>query len=188
MSDIGNYAMATPLLILDRDGVINEDSDDFIKSPDEWVPIPGSLEAIARANRAGYRVAVVTNQSGIARGKLGLADLQRIHEKMGRQLEAVGGKLEAIVFCPHAPEDHCDCRKPRPGMFHEIASRLGASLTDVPVVGDRWADIEAARTIGATPILVRTGKGQRTMDNGHDLTDVAVYQDLSTFIDHLLTP
>jgi len=176
-----------PLLILDRDGVINEDSDDFIKSPDEWAPIPGSLEAIARANRAGYRVAVVTNQSGIARRKLTIADLHRIHEKMRQQLEAVGGKVEAIAFCPHAPEDHCGCRKPRPGMFYDIASRLHTTLCEIPVVGDRFADIEAARCIGATPILVRTGKGQKTLEEGHNLTGIAVYQDLSRFIDQLLT-
>jgi D-glycero-D-manno-heptose 1,7-bisphosphate phosphatase len=124
------------LVILDRDGVINEDSDDFIKSPDEWQPIPGSLEAITRLNQANYRVVIATNQSGLARGLFTPDDLNQIHQKMLHQLENVGGIIDAIFFCPHAPNQDCKCRKPRPGLFYDLANRLSISLTNVPVVGD----------------------------------------------------
>ena len=148
------------LVIVDRDGVINEDSDAYIKSPAEWIPIPGSLEAIARLNDAGFRVVVATNQSGVGRGLFSMAELDAIHQKLHSALGRLGGQLDGIYFCPHTPDDHCGCRKPQPGLLLEIAARHGTDLADVPVIGDTLRDLEAARAVGATPILVRTGKGR----------------------------
>jgi len=173
------------LIILDRDGVINHDSDDFIKSPAEWEPIEDSLEAIARLNHAGYRVVVITNQSGIARGLLDVDTLTRIHSKMRRMLAQVGGKIESILYCPHGPDDECDCRKPKEGAFSELASRLRIDLTNIPAVGDSLRDLQAAKTAGAKPILVRTGKGERTLAQGVP-EDVAIYDDLASVVDSLL--
>lgn len=174
------------LIILDRDGVINQDSDEYIKSPDEWVPISGSLEAIARLNRADYRVVVASNQSGLARGYFDLDTLSQIHEKMYRMLASHGGRIDAVFFCPHGPEDSCACRKPQPGLLEEISSRLRVSLDGVPAVGDSLRDIEAARAVGAKPILVRTGKGERTLAKGDGLDDVPVYEDLAAYVAALL--
>ena len=174
------------LVILDRDGVINEDSDEYIKSPEECTPIPGSLEAIARLNQAGYRVVVATNQSGIARGLFDLDTLHRIHDKLHRRLAVVGGEIEAILFCPHGPEDACGCRKPEPGLLKELAARLQVSLEGVPAVGASLRDLQAARAVGALPILVRTGKGERTLAKGEGLDGVRVYADLSAVVDALL--
>jgi D-glycero-D-manno-heptose 1,7-bisphosphate phosphatase len=173
------------LIILDRDGVINHDSDDFIKSPAEWQPIEGSLEAIARLNYAGYRVIIITNQSGIARGLFDVETLNHIHSKMRRMLAQVGGKIEAILFCPHGPKDQCLCRKPQDGSFSELASRLRITLESVPAVGDSLRDIMAAQAAGATPILVRTGKGEKMLAKGIP-EGVAVYDDLATVVDALL--
>lgn len=175
------------LVILDRDGVINEDSDDYIKSPDEWIPISGSLEAIARLNRADYRVVVATNQSGIARGYFDLDTLSQIHEKMYRMLASHGGRIDAVFFCPHAPEDACSCRKPQPGLLQEISSRLRVPLGAVPAVGDSLRDLQAARAVGATPILVRTGKGERTLESGEELEDAPVYDNLAACVAALLS-
>jgi len=174
------------LIILDRDGVINEDSDAYIKSPDEFVPIPGSIEAIARLSQAGWRIAVATNQSGVARGYYDLAMLQRIHDKLHRLLAAQGGQVEAIFFCPHGPEDNCDCRKPKPGLFREIEQRLQVSLQGVPAIGDSLRDLQAAQAVGASPILVRTGKGERTLAKGQGLAGIPVYADLFAAVDDLL--
>ncbi|MGE0080325.1 MAG: D-glycero-beta-D-manno-heptose 1,7-bisphosphate 7-phosphatase [Thiohalomonadaceae bacterium] len=174
------------LVILDRDGVINEDSDEYIKSVDEFRFIPGSLEAIARLNQAGYRVAVATNQSGLSRGYFDLDTLNSMHGKLRRALAAVGGHIEMIAFCPHGPEDGCNCRKPLPGLLHEIGERLGQSLAGVPAIGDSLRDIEAARCVGASPILVRTGKGERTLAKNAGLEGVPVYRDLSEAVDALL--
>ncbi len=175
------------LIILDRDGVINEDSDDYIKSPDEWVPIPGSIQAIARLNHAGYRVIVVTNQSGVGRGLFDIDVLGKIHEKMCKSLEEAGASIEAIFYCPHTPDDGCNCRKPKPGMFLDIEKRLGKNLNDVYAVGDSMRDIEAAQSAGASPVLVRTGKGMRTLQTVDDRLDrVPTYDDLFTFVDALL--
>ncbi len=174
------------LIILDRDGVINHDSDDFIKSPEEWHPIPGSLEAIARLNQAGYRVVIATNQSGVGRGLFDIETLHRIHEKLRCQLAAVGGSVDAIFFCPHRPEDDCSCRKPKPGLLVDIATRLQVLLSGVPAVGDSLRDVQAARAVGAQPILVKTGKGQQTVDGQKDLRDVPVYQDLAATVEALL--
>ena len=175
------------LIILDRDGVINHDSDDFIKSPTEWEPIEGSLDAIARLNYAGYRVVVITNQSGIARGLFDVETLSRIHSKMRRMLAQVGGKIEAILFCPHGPGDECTCRKPQDGSFSELAHRLRINLAGVPAIGDSLRDIQAAQSAGATPILVRTGKGELTIKQGIP-ENVAIYDDLATAVTALLEP
>lgn len=175
-----------PYLILDRDGVINHDSDDYIKSPDEWRSIPGSLNAIARANRAGYRVIVVTNQSGLARGYFDINTLNAIHKKMHQKLAKLGGRIEAVIFCPHGPDDGCSCRKPRAGMLEEIRDRLKLSMDQIWVVGDSYSDIEAARTVGAIPILVRTGKGERTLVADNDLMDVQIFNNLEECINKLL--
>lgn len=174
------------LIILDRDGVINEDSDAYIKSPAEWVPLPGSLEAIARLHHAGWRVVLASNQSGLARGLFDLDALLRIHEKMHRALAQFGGVIDAIFFCPHGPEDNCRCRKPKPGLFEDIAARLHVDLQGVPAVGDSRRDIEAARASGATPMLVRTGKGRAVNTQDTALADVAVYDDLAAAVDALL--
>lgn len=174
------------LIILDRDGVINYDSDDYIKSVDEFVPIPGSLEAIARLNRAGYHVYVATNQSGIARGYYDETTLQKMHDKLARLLDEQGGHVDGIFYCPHGPDDGCDCRKPLPGLLQRIEHVTGTSLRGVPVVGDSLRDIESARAVGATPYLVTTGKGQRTLDRGEGLEGVPVYTDLAGFVDDFL--
>jgi len=171
------------LVILDRDGVINRESADFIKSPDEWLPIDGSLDAIARLNRAGLRVLVATNQSGLARGLFDIEALNRIHEKMHLELAELGGVIEAVFFCPCLPDDDCECYKPQPGMLTAIAERLRVSLDEVPVVGDALRDIEAARSAGARPVLVRTGKGEQTVSAAVGLKNVAVYDDLAAFAD-----
>jgi len=174
------------LVILDRDGVINYDSELYVKSPAEWIPIPGSLNAIARLNGAGFRVIVASNQSGLARGLLTVDDLCRIHEKMYQQLAWAGGYIDAVFFCPHGPDDGCICRKPRPGLLLEIAQRLHCGLEGVPVVGDALRDIQAARAVGARSILVRTGKGQDTVDQGVGLEGVAVFDDLAGVADALI--
>lgn len=175
------------LIILDRDGVINHDSADFIKSPAEWIPIDGSLEAIARLNYAGYRVIVISNQSGIARGLFDVETLNHIHSKMRRMLAQVGGKIEAIFFCPHGPKDQCLCRKPQDGLFSELSQRLRITLKDVPAVGDSLRDLQAAQSAGATPILVRTGKGKKTLEKAIP-DDVVVYNDLAAVVNVLLDP
>jgi D-glycero-D-manno-heptose 1,7-bisphosphate phosphatase len=174
------------LIILDRDGVINQDSDDYIKSPEEFIPIPGSLEAIAQLNHAGYTVMVATNQSGISRGYYDIDTLNRMHEKLKRLLNNFGGHIDGIFFCPHGPDDHCDCRKPKTGLYKEIAQRAGVSLEGVPVVGDSLRDIQSAQAVGARPILVKTGKGERTLAKGEGLDNVPVYADLSECVDSLL--
>ena len=175
------------LIILDRDGVINQDSKDFIKSPDEWVPIPGSLEAIAKLYHSGYRVFVASNQSGLGRGLFDIETLNAIHEKMLDELHKQGGRIEAILFCPHTPERHCDCRKPRPRLYQEIGRRTNQSLQDVPVIGDSMRDLEAAVSVGAKPILVRTGKGEQTLLQYADfLSGIACYHDLAQAVDYLI--
>lgn len=180
------------LVILDRDGVINQDSDDFIRSPEEWLPIPGSLEAIARLCRAEYRVVVVTNQSGLARGYYDMETLSTIHARMLQLLGEKGGKIEGIFFCPHGPDEGCHCRKPAPGLFEELAMRAGEDLRGVPAVGDSLRDLVAAARVGALPVLVKTGKGRDTLKRlGEDpdlrqLPHIPVYKDLAAFVDELL--
>ncbi|MFA5631960.1 MAG: D-glycero-beta-D-manno-heptose 1,7-bisphosphate 7-phosphatase [Porticoccaceae bacterium] len=150
------------LVILDRDGVINQDSDDYIKSEEEWIPLPGSIEAIARLCRAGFKVAVATNQSGLGRGYFSIADLDAMHAKLRRLVAEAGGQIDSIHFCPHKPEDGCSCRKPKPELLDAISSELGVGLEGTPLVGDSLRDLEAGLARGCTPILVRTGKGRAT--------------------------
>lgn len=174
------------LVILDRDGVINEDSDDYIKSAEEWVPIPGSLEAIARLNHAAIIVAVATNQSGVGRGLFTLDELNQIHAKLQRALARVGGHVDAIFFCPHAPDAGCQCRKPAPGLLHAISQRFAIPLNEVPVIGDSLRDLEAALATDALPVLVRTGKGAQTLENDPQLARYPLFDDLATAVDGLL--
>ena len=150
------------LIILDRDGVINFDSENYIKSPEEWQPIPGSLEAIARLGRANFQVVLATNQAGIGRGLFDVDTLNRIHQKMIAQVQEKGGKIDAIFFCPPTPEDHCICRKPKPGLLLEASKRLRLPLLGIPFVGDSDSDVEAALAVGAQPVLVNSGNGRAT--------------------------
>jgi len=174
--------MPMKLIILDRDGVINYDSEQFIKSPDEWKPIPGSLEAIARLNQWGWRVVVASNQSGVGRGLFGMDTLNAINEKMVKSLTQVGGRLDAIFFCPHAADSTCNCRKPKPGMFLQIAERFNASLERVPVVGDSLRDLQAGVAVGCKPYLVLTGKGQKTRDDPALPEGTLIYPDLAAVV------
>jgi D-glycero-D-manno-heptose 1,7-bisphosphate phosphatase len=167
------------LVILDRDGVINYDSDVYIKNPNEWKPIPGSLEAIVKLNQAGYRVVLATNQSGIGRGLFEMATLNAIHDRLLRALAQLGGRIDAIFFCPHAQEDGCACRKPKPGLFEEIRLRLNIGLEGVPSVGDALRDLQAAAAVGAQPMLVLTGKGRRTAREGGLPPGTQTYPDLA---------
>ena len=166
------------LVILDRDGTINHDSPQYIKSPAEWKPIPGSLEAIARLTQGGWRVVVATNQSGIARGLFDMAALNAIHAEMHRAVGLAGGRIDAIFFCPHAADSGCECRKPKPGLLREIASRMDVELAEVPMVGDSLRDLEAAAAAGAKPYLVLTGKGKKTRDAGGLPPGTQVFADL----------
>jgi D-glycero-D-manno-heptose 1,7-bisphosphate phosphatase len=176
------------LIVLDRDGVINQDSDAYIKSVEEWQPIPGSLEAIAKLYHAGYRIVIATNQSGLARGLFDIEDLNAMHRKLRWNLGRLGGQIEAVFFCPHAPDAGCRCRKPATGMIEDIGHRLQTSLTDVPFVGDSFKDIQAARAVGASPILVLTGKGQTTLDSHRaELDDVAIHADLAAAAEAILS-
>ncbi len=176
------------LIILDRDGVINEDSDDYIKSVEEWIPIPGSIEAIARLSKAGYIVTVATNQSGIGRKLLDEYELADIHQSMCDRVEEAGGCINGVFFCPHRPDEGCTCRKPGIGLFTQIECEFGISVKNVPFVGDSLTDIAAARMAGCTPVLVRTGKGVRTLLEAkpNELAEVCAHQDLSSFVDSLL--
>jgi D-glycero-D-manno-heptose 1,7-bisphosphate phosphatase len=169
------------LIILDRDGVVNHDSPHYIKSLWEWRPIPGSLEAIARLNQAGYRVVIATNQSGIARGLFNAHAMEAIHRKMNALLVPLGGRIAAFYVCPHGPDDGCVCRKPRAGLFEQIAKAEGANLKDALAVGDSLRDIEAALAAGAKPVLVRTGKGVETLASGRLPRGVPVFDDLAAF-------
>jgi len=169
------------LIVLDRDGVINHDSDRFIKTPEEWRAIPGSLEAIAWLNQRGYRIVVATNQSGIGRGLLDIAAFNAINDKMSRQLAQVGGRIDAIFFCPHAADAHCECRKPKPGMLREIARRFSSDLKGIPVVGDSLRDLQSAQEVGAQPVLVTTGKGKGTLKEGGLPPGTITHEDLAAF-------
>lgn len=172
-------------IILDRDGVINVDSDQFIKSPDEWKPIPGSLEAIARLNQYGWRVVVASNQSGIGRGLFGMDMLSAINDKMVRCLAQAGGRLDAIFFCPHAADSTCDCRKPKPGLFLQIAERFNLDLHGVPCVGDSLRDLQAGVAVGCQPYLVLTGKGELTAANPALPEGTKIFPDLEAVVAEL---
>ncbi len=182
---------STRIVVVGRDGVINRDSEDCIRSPAEWQPLPGSLEAIARLCHADYRVVVMTNQPGIAGGRLTLNALNRIHQKMLGQLHALGGEIDAIFFCPHGPGDGCQCRKPLPGLFLDLQQRLKCNLNGVDAVGDSLQDLQAARAAQANPVLVRTGKGLATeaaLASGADADEfggVAIHDDLAGYVESL---
>ena len=179
------------LVILDRDGTINHEREDYIKSPEEWVPLPGALEAIARLNHAGWHVVVATNQSGIGRGLFDMVALNAMHAKMNQMLAKVGGRVEAVCFCPHTPEDHCTCRKPMPGLFQMIGQRFGRSLDGVPMVGDLPRDVLAAQSVGCEPHLVRTGQAA-TMPEAElqalrqQVSGLTIHPNLSAFADYLI--
>lgn len=177
-----------PLIILDRDGVINEDSDAYVKSVDEWIPIPGSIEAIGRLCRAGYRVAVATNQSGIGRGYYDLVTLQAMHDRMLSLVRAAGGDIEAICYCPHITEDGCNCRKPLPGLLLQIQEQLQMPVEGAYMVGDSIRDLEAGQAVGCRLVLVRTGKGEKSCQKlaASGLGNVSIYANLAEFVDHLL--
>src|SRR5450631_1623901 len=174
------------LIILDRDGVINHDSAEYIKSPDEWKPIPCSLEAIARLNQDGYHVVVATNQSGIGRGLFEVATLNAIHDKMHKALGHVGGRIDAVFFCPHAQDAGCNCRKPKPGLLEDIAHRFNTELTGVPVIGDSLRDLQAAAAVDAQAILVLTGKGRQTAAEGGLPAGTVTFADLDEAVKSIL--
>jgi D-glycero-D-manno-heptose 1,7-bisphosphate phosphatase len=186
------------LVILDRDGTINVDSDAFIKTPEEWQPLPGALEAIARMNHAGWHVAVASNQSGLGRGLFDVASLNAIHARMHKMLSALGGRIDAVFYCPHSPDDHCQCRKPLPGLFEQIGERFGVDLRTAPVVGDTPRDLQAGAAVGCPPHLVLTGKAEALRATLPALQGTPVlpadyppgtrvHRDLAAFADWLLT-
>ena len=175
------------LVILDRDGVINRESDDFIKSVDEWIPLPGSLEAMARLTKAGYTVVVASNQSGIGRGLFTAKTLEDIHAHMKAEVEKLGGRIDSIFYCPHKPEDNCDCRKPKPGLFHRIMAYYAVPLHRVPMVGDAVRDLEAAQAVRGRPILVKTGRGEEALKElGDKAKAVEVFPNLGSVVTKLL--
>ena len=173
------------LIILDRDGVINEDSDDYIKSPDEWIPIAGSLEALGKLSQNGFKVIIITNQSGIGRKIFSIEMLNAIHKKMSINLAQYGGVIDGIFFCPCAPEENCNCRKPKSGLYNEVSDRLQISLENVFCVGDKITDIQAAQNAGAKPILVKTGKENN--DSGNIPKNIPIYDDLLSFVNKIIT-
>ena len=177
------------LVILDRDGTINSDSDDFVKTPEEWMPLPGALEAIARLNHAGWHVVIASNQSGLGRGLFDVASLNAMHAKMHKMLAAVGGRIDAVFFCPHSPEESCNCRKPLPGLFEQVGARFGVSLLGVPTAGDSTRDLQAGAAAGCEPHLVLTGKSAAYRMGGQPdglPAGTVLHQDLSAFVDFLL--
>jgi D-glycero-D-manno-heptose 1,7-bisphosphate phosphatase len=179
------------LIILDRDGTINEDRDDYVKSPAEWVPIAGSLEAIARLNHAGWHTVIATNQAGLARGLFDMATLNAIHARMNRELAAFGGRIDAVFFCPHKPDDGCSCRKPLPGLLTTIGERYGVDLRETYMIGDSLRDLRAGVAVGCAPHLVRTGKGARLDDKAlgalaAEIPHAVVHADLAAFAQQLV--
>lgn len=188
---MGDRSNPIKLVVLDRDGTINEDRDDYVKSADEWVPIPGALEAVARLHQAGWHVVVATNQSGLGRGLFDMYTLNEMHAKMNALLAPLGGRIDAVFFCPHAPEDQCRCRKPLPGLFEAIGARFGVEMAGVPAVGDTLRDLQAASAVGCAPHLVRTGKAAALDAAGlqamrDKIPGLAVHADLAAFVDTLL--
>lgn len=167
------------LVILDRDGVINQDSKGFIKSPDEWIALPGSLEAIARLSHANWRIVIASNQSGIARGLFSMGTLNKIHAKLRHELAQAGGQIDALFICPHGPNDSCLCRKPQPGMLLDIARRYDIDLKNVPMVGDSLRDLQAAAAVGCAPWLVLTGNGRKTYKSGDLPAGTKIAEDLA---------
>ncbi len=177
--------MPSKLIILDRDGVINYDSDDYIKTVDEWIPLPDSMEAMAKLTQAGYKIAIATNQSGISRGYFTVATLDAMHQKMLTLAAEAGAKIDFIAYCPHGPDDGCDCRKPLPGLIHQIEKALNMSAKGCYMVGDSLRDLQTGSAAGLKPVLVLTGKGKRTQDKSHDLAHVSIFSDLNQFVAQL---
>ena len=175
------------LVILDRDGVINEDLEGYVKTPEEWKPIPGSLEAIARLHQAGWRIVVASNQSAVGRGLITIETLSRIHRKMDAELDELGGRINGLFFCPHAPGARCNCRKPKPGLLRDIEHRLHVELTGVPFIGDTQKDVDAAKAVGARPVVVLTGKGKATVQGKRFPSDVPRYDDLASVVDEFMS-
>ena len=181
--------MHTKLVILDRDGTINRASEEFVKSPEEWHPLPGALEAISRLNHAGFHVVLATNQSGLGRGLLDMAALNAVHAFMLKSLAALGGRIDAIFYCPHAPDEGCTCRKPAPGLLLQIEERYGIALAGVPYVGDRLRDMQAAKAAGCEPHWVLSGRharGDVNMLPAGFPPETQVHADLAAFVDHFL--
>ena len=176
-----------PFIILDRDGVINHESAEYIKSPEEWIPIPGSLQAIASLNKAGFHVFVATNQSGVARGFYDLAMLDCIHEKLVSELASYGGVIDEIFFCPHHPDDRCACRKPEPGLIHRIQEKYNVPLSETYFVGDSAVDMLAARRAGCRPLLVLSGNGSKTLKMHPEFLSIPRFVDLSEVANALLS-
>ena len=174
------------LLILDRDGVINYDSDAYIKSVEEWIPLPGAIEAIAQLSKAGWTVAVATNQSGIARGYYDIATLDAMHARLRTLVAEQGGEVGLVVYCPHGPDEGCECRKPKPGMLSEIGKRFNSELTGLPCVGDSLRDLTSAEGVGAQPMLVLTGKGEKTLREGNFPKNTVIFPDLAFAVSALL--
>ena len=174
------------LVILDRDGVINQDSRAYIKSPDEWIALPGSVEAIAALSRAGFRVVIATNQSGLGRSLFSAATLDDIHAKLEAAVQACGGQIDGIFVCPHLPDAGCDCRKPKPGLLEQIAQAFDCTVASVPVIGDSLRDLEAAMAAGGQPVLVRTGNGRSTEERLDKAWNVRVYDDLASAADAII--
>ena len=174
------------LVILDRDGVINRDSANFIKSPNEWIALPGSLEAIALLNQSGFRIAIATNQSGIARGLFDMTTLNAINDKMYRALGQMGGRIDAMFYCPHTADDNCDCRKPKTGMIEDIGRRFSVELSEVYGIGDSLRDLQAFSDAGCKPILVRSGKGEETLTGGGLPPNTLIFADLNEAAQHII--
>jgi len=174
------------LVILDRDGVINYDSDQYIKSPGEWKPMPGSLEAIAKLTQAGYKVVIASNQSGIGRGLFDMDTLNAIHDKMHRAVQSFGGRIDAVFYCPHTNESKCNCRKPKPGMFLRIGACFNTDLSEAFVIGDSLRDLQPAASVGARTVLVLTGKGGVTQAEGDLPEGTLVFADLAAAVDYIL--
>lgn len=173
-------------IILDRDGVINFESEHYIKSPDEWHAIPGSLKAIARLNSAGYKILIATNQSGVGRGYYSVETLGLIHQKLMQELAAVGGCVDEIFFCPHHPDDRCGCRKPAPGMLEQIQNKYQLDLTTTYYIGDSYVDVQVARTMNCLPLLVMTGNGEKTIAKHPDVITIPQFKDLDAAVDYVL--
>lgn len=182
------HSLGQKLLILDRDGVINKDSDAYIKSADEWIPIPKSLSAISRLNKAGFLIGVATNQSGLARKLFAEPALEQMHSKFKKLLHKQAGHIDALVYCPHGPDDGCLCRKPKPGLYYQISEQLGVPLENAIVIGDSLRDLQAANAVQAIPILVRTGKGKITEKQGGLPAGTKIFDTLSTAVDAILKP
>jgi D-glycero-D-manno-heptose 1,7-bisphosphate phosphatase len=174
------------LVILDRDGVINYDSDEYVKTIDEWIPLPGSIEALGKLTKAGYTIAIATNQSGIARQYFSVETLTAMHKKMVDLATLAGAKIDYIAYCPHGPDDQCDCRKPLPGLIHQIESALSVSAAGCFMVGDSLRDLQAGQAAGLQAALVLTGKGKKTFDKGLGLENVSIFDDLNAFVNQLI--